>query len=249
MIKKIMKRYVRIWFSVVFILCTASAQEFESPDTTWLNTFNFYPSITLTEGNPIGEFKNSLSRKALWGGTIDVVFRAFDNLPAWEPGGSLEFLSLGQRKDSWNGIEVTTSSALIRLNLMSRIRPLKEGMFNPFFEFTYGIDINSTSTSYEIVDRATFADKFFFGDQDKVENVDVHSFNDYSPNVGIGLGMVIDRLVTVQIQYNYCPTVDFIDAQNVTVVNDTVEYGRSTSSIEMFVVKIGVSLEKFFLPK
>ena len=238
---------------LMFFFCSsiACAQEFDgdSTNTDEWNTYSFYPTISLAEGNPMGEFKSSLSRKALWGGTIDIVFRAFDNLPAWEPGGSVEFLSLGQRKDSWNGIEVTTSSALVRLNLMSRIRPLKVGMFNPFIEITYGLDINSTSSSYEIVDRATFVDNVLFGNEDRVEQVDVHNFNDYSPNVGIGLGMVFNRLVTVQFQYNYCPTVDFIDTQNVMVAGNTIEYGRSTSSIEMFVVKIGVSLEKFFLPK
>lgn len=240
----VLRRSIILGFILVVAAGILPAQSFQADS----ESYNFYPTLTLVEGNPVWDFKTNLSRKALWGGSIDVVFRLFEDYPAWEPGVQIEFLSLGGRNDTWNGVEVTTSSALIRVNLMSRIRPMKSGMFDPFIDIVYGIDINSTNTSYEIVDRATFYDKFFYGAEDQTEKVDVRNFNDYTPNVGVGIGMVINRLVTLQVQYNYCPKVEFIDAQDVSVVNNTVMYGRSSSSIQMITVRLGVSLEKIFIP-
>ena len=207
----------------------------------------YYPSVSLLEGNPYGEFRKKFPQKGMFGFTIDAVLVPYPQQSFWEPGFQVEAFLLSNKDDMWKGIEVKTSRAFFKLNFINRIKPLAPATVDPFFEFGYGVNISSTSTQYEIVDKATFAEEFFLGEEDNIETVNVKDFADAQHNISIGVGAIIAQHITVQLKYSYSPEIEFIEAKNIFVVNDRIEYKPSRSTMELITFSVGWSFDKMVL--
>jgi hypothetical protein len=204
-----------------------------------------YFTISPAIAKSVGEFATNLNKKILWSFNFDVVFRPFKKVRFWEPGVQFDFNFLRNRKDRWNGIELKTQGLIAKINLINRIRPFKGQRIEPFLDLTYGLNISTTSTDYEVVDKATFVESFFFDIEDEIETVSVKSFTDASYVIGLGAGIIIKELYMIQLRYNYSPEIEFINRENVVINADgSVGYTPSKSKMETLNLSVGITFEK-----
>jgi hypothetical protein len=206
------------------------------------NKIGFYPTISFLTAFPAGTFKNDFDRKVLLGFNVDGVIIPVKKIPFWQPGAQVEFLFTGNKKDTWKGIEVETGGAFIKLNIINRIRPSHTGKIDPFFEFAYGLNISATTTSYEIVDEATFWEEFFLNQDDEIIREQLNDYTDTSSNLGIGIGVFIKNLVVVQVKYNISPDIGFVTKEGIVVVNDRIDYNPTKADMHTISLSIGFSL-------
>jgi hypothetical protein len=145
-----------------------------------------YAQIGVDTSIPFGELREKMTRKVLWGLEIDGFLSPFKRSPTIETGLQIAMVFPSERKDEWNGLELKTASALVCFNMVGRFRPSNEQFLKPFFDVAAGLSYSSTTSSYEIVDRATFLEKFLLNEQDYVETHSVKEFNHSSWNIGFG---------------------------------------------------------------
>lgn len=229
--------------TILLILFLILISKFSFSQEKKKNKLDFYPTINVLMGNAIDEFHENFSKNTLWGFNVDGVISPFQEAKAWELGAQLEFYFTGSREDVWNGIEVKSQSSFIRLNFVNRIRPFKKGPVDPFLEFSYGLNTSITTTSYEIVDEATFFEQFLLKREDVVNTETVKDYYDVSQNFAIGIGMVIKNIAVLQVKYNYNPEISYIQKEDITVTNYSVRYDPSKSKIQMITISLGFSLE------
>lgn len=203
-----------------------------------------YASVGLDTSIPFGELGEKMTKKVLWGLEIDGFLAPFKNSPSVETGLQIAMVFPSERKDEWNGLELKTSSTLVCFNLAGRFRPSKGNFVEPVFDVGGGLSYSSTTSSYEIVDRATFLEKFLLNEQDYVETHNVKEFGQSSWNIGFGAGVIINKTFVAQVRYNYSPEVVFINKEDVTIVDNQVSYKTSTSALEMITITIGLSVER-----
>jgi len=226
--------------SFTLIFCCISSIGFTQDENE--NSLGFYPTISFLTGFPAGTFKNDFDRKVLLGFNADGVITPLKKYHFWQPGVQVEFLLTGNKKDTWKGIKVETGGAFIKLNLINRIRPTHTGNIDPFFEFAYGLNISSTSTTYEVVDEATFWEEFLLGADDEISTEQLNDYTDTASNLGIGIGAFIKNKIVVQMKYNISPEIGFVRRQNVVVVNDRIDYKPTNADMHTISLSIGFSL-------
>ena len=149
-------------------------------------------------------------------------------------------------KDNWKGIEINSTGAFFKLNLVNRFRIYKRGIIDPFVEMVFGFNWSSTSTTYQIVDEATFFEEFFLGLDDEVQIVSVKEHEDVTMNMGIGAGVFIADIGMVTLKFNYSPEIEYVTKENIIVNNDELTYLPSSTRITTVSLAIGVSMEKLF---
>jgi hypothetical protein len=206
------------------------------------NKLGFYPTISFLTGFPAGTFKTDYDCKVILGFNIDGVINPLKKNHFWQPGAQVEFLLTGNKKDTWKGIEVETGGAFIKLNIINRIRPSHTGKIDPFFEFAYGLNISSTTTSYEIVDEATFWEEFFLDQDDEIITEQLNDYTDTASNLAIGIGAFIKNLVVVQVKYNMSPEIGFVTKEGIVVVNDRIDYNPTKAKMHTITLSIGIGL-------
>ena len=230
-------------FLVLLLARPGFSQEEESE---FENSKQFYPTINLLVANPVQEFWANYSKQRLWGFNFDLVYSAVKSAMFWQPGFQLEYYPIGTQKATWHGLEVETSGAFTKINLISRFRFLNFSKLSPYIELGYGLHLSSTTTTYEIVDEATFFEEVVFDKEDYTETVKAKEFYDATHNFSVGAGICFNRLITFQIKYNVTPLFKFVEKDDVTVTQTSIDYKITESKMLMFVVSVGFSLEKMF---
>lgn len=225
---------------VILISQIAKAQEQtnQRSDHQWI-----YPSLNLLVAVPTNEFKEAIDKATLWGFNFDVATRPFKHATFIQPGAQVEFLFPGSRTDEWSGIEVTTTSVMFNTNLMTRIKLWEGAMVSPFIEGAYGLKISSVSSSFTVVDEATFLEEFLLGQEDEYEEHVLNEHYDFSQNFSLGIGCVIKRIFSLQIKYNFGPEIEFIKKEDIRVINNEFSYDISSSPYQTVAIAIGFSFE------
>lgn len=205
------------------------------------NRLGFYPTISFLTSFPAGTFKADFDRDVLLGFNVDGVITPVKKNHFWQPGAQIELLLTSNKKDAWKGIEVETGSAFFKFNLINRIRPSYTGRIDPFFEVAYGLNVSSTTTNYEIVDEATFWEEFLLGQEDEIQTVQIKEHNDISSNFAIGIGAFIKNLLMVQLKYNVSPNIEFVNKENIVIINDSVQYQPVKSNMHTISLSVGIN--------
>jgi hypothetical protein len=243
------KKAVNLFFMkrlLLFLLGIALFSSSPAQENEFNNPLRFYPTVNLLIGNPVQDFWENYSKQRLWGFNFDLVFNLAQTARWWQPGLQFDIYPFGNKKGTWNGIEVTTSGAFVKANIINRLRFLSESKVSPFVELGYGIHLSSTTTSYEIVDEATFFEEFFLNEEDEYETVNAKEFFDASHNFAVGAGLVFNRVITFQVKYNVTPTLTYVQKDDVKVSGNLIDYETTDSKMQMIVVSIGFTLEKGF---
>jgi len=229
---------------LLFLISPFLAFAQEPADTTWQKPtgyLTFSPAISRL----LGEFSDTMNKKFIWGFNMEVAFPVSKKNPFWDMGFQLEMFFPSNKKDMWDGIELKTNTMFTKINLLNRIRPFRGLRVEPYFDLTLGLNISSTETSYEVVDKATFLEKFLFDNEDEVETVSLKKFNDTSYSLGLGSGVIINKTFIIQVRYNYSPETEFVKRKGVIVNSDgSVDYSPSKSKMEAFTISVGFTLER-----
>ncbi|HBH47409.1 MAG TPA: hypothetical protein DDX98_02135 [Bacteroidales bacterium] len=228
------------------ILLGFTGLQAQNEDDGYLPETPMYLTANLLIGNPVQEFWATYSKQRLWGFNIDFVFAPVEDAAWWQPGIQFEMYPFGSQKNNWSGLEVETSGAFTKFNIVSRFRALPTHRISPYIELGYGLHLSSTTTKYEIVDEATFWEEVFFDEQDEVETVTAKEFYDGTQNFSVGAGIVFNRLITFQVKYNVTPKFRYVDRDDVNITQTSIDYKTTESKMQMLVVSIGFSLEKMF---
>ncbi len=234
-------------FCFIAILTNHQNLTGQEGDSGFDNKLNFYPTINLFIGNPVQEFWSNYSKQNLWGFNIDGVITPFKKAQFFETGVQIEILPSSNRNDTWQGIEVNSSSTISRFNAISRFRVAKQSKISPYIELGYGLNITSTQTSYEIVDEATFLEVFLWEAEDVTETVKVKDFHDYGHNLYAGVGLNLYNWINLQVKYNYSPTIEFVQKDGIKVEDSSINYETTSSKIQMLVITVGISFDKLFV--
>ena len=229
----------------LFLLCCLTLSAF-SQESMQQETERkiFYPTVNVITALPMNDFRNEINRKMLWGFNADGVFIPFKNAPFYQPGFQLEFLFHGKSKDNWNGIDVKTQSMFMNINLVNRIRLFGNSAVSPFIEGAFGMKLSTANTTYDVVDKATFYEKFFLNEEDQVETHSVNQSYDLVYDMSLGVGFVINGYFTLQVKYNYSPLIKFVKKENIVVENNTITYNPSYAEVNAIVISLGISFEK-----
>lgn len=230
--------------AILLFFSTSTFSQFEVEEKNE-NKLHFYPTINLLIGNPVQEFWANYSKQRLWGGNLDIVCAPFKKARFIEPGIQFEIYPSANLKDTWDGIEVETSSFFVRFNAMTRLRINRSSNLAPYLEFGYGLNLSSTTTSYEIVDKASFWGSLL-GEEDEYEEVTLNDFEDYSQNFYAGVGLNLYRWITLQVKYNYSPLISYVQKDDIYVSDSEVKYDITKSKMQMVVISIGINFEKAF---
>ena len=238
-----MKKLLFLAFVLVFGYQLSKAQEYTEESSE--SGVVVHPTVNLLIGNPVQDFWETYSKQRLWGFDIGVVF-PLNKSPWFQPGVLFEVYPFGTDKATYKGIEVKTSGAFIKGNMVGRFRFLNEQNISPFIELGYGFNLSSTSTTYEIVDEATFFEEFFLDEEDVSETVTVKDHTHGAHNFNAGAGIVFNRLITFQVKYNLTSVMRYVERDDVKVTDNSVTYRISESPMQMIVVSVGFSLERAF---
>ena len=202
-----------------------------------------YPSINLLIAAPTAEFKDAIEKSTLWGFNIDAALKPFKDAEFIQPGAQIELLFPTSKKDKWYGTQTSTTGVLINTNLFLRFKFLEKSMFSPFIEGAYGLKISSTSTTFEIVDKKTFLEKFLLNEQDEVKTESLYEHHDSRRNFSLGAGCVINRIFSLQVKYNFGPDIEFIKKEDIVVNNYEVGYDPTSSPYRAIVIALGFSFQ------
>lgn len=198
-------------------------------------------SINFVTGITRDEFKENYDKSALLGFNFDVVFIPFKNAKAWKPGGQFEIFFGGQQKDQWSGIQLTSQSAFLKLNFINRFQPPRPMVVKPFLELAYGFNLNTTSSSYEVVDKASFWERFLLNAEDLVETKTAKEYSDITHNLAIGAGIIIKNFLVLQVKYNYVPEIEYVKADGITVVDNRIVYDFAKSDMKLITIGLGIT--------
>lgn len=190
----------------------------------------------------LGEFRETYQKDLLFGFNFEATFIPFKKIKFWNLGGQFEAFINAKNKDDYHGVELITQNVFLRLNMVNKIQPYRDMKVKPFFVIDYGFNVSSTSSSYEIVDEASFLEKFLLNEEDVVVNETVMKHSDFNYNISLGVGLVFNELLSISCKYNYVPETTYVKKDGVYIDNGELKYKYSASAIKLLVVGIGISV-------
>jgi len=230
-----MKRFLILILLITLTISNWLVSQIDSTDKTGV-----FISINGELASTVGEFKDAYDKDLLFGFNFDAAFIPFKNLKAWQLGGQFEIYFAGKRTDNWSGLDVTTQSNFIKLNIINRLQPYKDMPLKPFIELAYGLNTNMTATTYEVVDEASFLEEFLFNAEDIVETETAKERYDFNHNFAIGAGIVINNIIAIQLKYNYVPEIEFVRRDGVKFnSNNEIVYEYNKSTINLITISLG----------
>lgn len=162
-----------------------------------------------------------------------------------ETGLHFGLVSIGSKIDKVDGLEITTSSEMIDLSYIIGFKIPITRSFKLRPNFAIGINFATTSSSYEIVDEATFFERFTgFQEEDLVQEVQVNNFNDNDGIYGFGFGVIYKEIFFVDFRVLRGGIIRFVDKKSIYVEDSEILYAPQESSVNFFTVGLGFSLIK-----
>lgn len=201
-------------------------------------------ALNYLSGLPLGEFKSSMQWNYFPGANLEILFKPAKKVNYWKAGAQLEYLYAGYQSNDYYGLNLKSNSGFVGINFLNRFLPSKSMVLKPYFEFAYGMNINYTNSKYDIVDRATFFERFFSNTEgeDPVEKYTVKKHTAINQNFVIGAGTIIKNRVSLGARYNYVPSVKYVSTRGIVVQNDTVEYQYNKTPVRMITITLGIIL-------
>lgn len=228
---------------IITLACfgVAFGQDPNPPDPSVPQTNGIDFSVNFVMGFPKNEFKTNYDKKLLPGLNLDLTVTPASKVPFWKLGAQLEALFGGQEKNDWNGLELSSSTNFISINVINRLLPQKPMAVKPFIELAIGLNLSYTSSTYEIYDKATFWEKFFLGEEDQVETITVKDHDDMDKNFTIGAGVIIQNMACLELKFNYIPEVVYVSPGGISVQDNQVIYDYSTSPVKLISLCLGIT--------
>jgi len=202
----------------------------------------FYPTLSLVGGFPTGIFKTHFDKNMMAGFNIGGFISPIHAEHFWQPGLQFEILFTSTDNDKWNGLDVQTSTAFVRLNLMNRFRASFTDKIDPFFDLAFGINLSSTTTSYDIVDEKSFWEAFLLNQDDDIQNIQLQEFNNSAINASFGIGVFYRRLLIVQMKYSVSPEIAYVNKDDIIISAEEVNYAPTKSKMHMMLLCIGINV-------
>ncbi len=231
-------------FTLIFIIYFAIDAKGQNNSDVDLNKpirYGVDVSVNFISALPQAEFKTNFDKMMLPGVNFDAALTPSKNAPLWKAGAQLEVLFGGSKKNDWNGLRLRSSTDFISINFINRFLPEKSMTVKPFLELALGFNMSYTSSTYEIYDKATFWEKFLFGEEDQVENITVKEHNDTDKNLSIGAGIIVKNTFMLQVKYNYIPEVVYVSPGAITIENNEINYEYNTSPVKLISVSLGLT--------
>ncbi|MEJ0032767.1 MAG: hypothetical protein WDO15_21465 [Bacteroidota bacterium] len=212
---------------LLFILfCFVQAQDSASNQPTTKRGRPIYFTFYGTVGIPINDFKNY--SKVQGGGGLEFGIGFLDKKKSLSAGATLFVLSTGSKKDTYQGAEVKTSSALFLIGPMMRWAPVVSWRIVPFVSASAGVGISSTSTTSQIVDKATFIEQFTgMQESDIVTTTYQKDSGGYSLGYSLSAGILIKPAFILKFSYFGISKVKYVNKDDVTVENGELLYRSS----------------------
>ena len=227
-------------FLVSCFFCVAQSQDTTHNYPMTKNGRPIYFSLIGQVGIPMKDFKNY--SKVQGGGGLEIGLGFKGEKRSLSGGLTLLALTTGSKKDTYQGVEVKTSSGLFLVGPMMRWAPVVPWRVVPFISAAVGPGISSTSTSSEIVDKATFLEQFF-GMQDS----DITSTTYHKDSGGVGAGYSLSAGVLIKpafiltFSYFSINNVKYVNKDDVAVNNGELVYKSNVIPVQMFNISLGVS--------
>ncbi|MCU4165186.1 hypothetical protein [Carboxylicivirga caseinilyticus] len=203
----------------------------------------WYPSLNLLTAVPSTEFSEAIEKNTIWGFNFDTAFRPFKHATFFQPGTQFEFLFPVVKNETWKGARINTTGAIIKANLFTRFKFYEGAMVSPFIETAFGLNLGATSTTTKIVDEATFLEQFFLNAEDEIETVTLVEHYDTNYNTMLGVGCVIKQLISIQVKYNFGPSLEYIKKDNIIVSSRRISYKPVKAPYQTVEIALGFSFE------
>lgn len=215
-----------------------SAQDFAEPETS-ASQRGFDFSLNLVCGFPAYEYKQQVDRLILPGMNLDLRFYPSKQTSNWMCGLLFEALYAGSSKDNWEGMQLQSSSGLFQIALVNRIQANPHRPVRPYAEFGIGLGISSTSSTYDVYDRASFVEWFFLGEEDQVYTFSVKDHTDRTTTYSAALGILIKKGLNLQLKYTYMPDVFYVKPEGIQIRGSEVLYDYLHSDIKIISFTLG----------
>lgn len=222
-------------------LLLAQEETDEEPKESFWGRSGVDFSANFVMGIPQGEFRDNIHQDILPGFNLDLAFSPSKNAQFWKVGAQFEALFSKRQNTDWDGIDIHTSTNFLAINFITRLQPTRPMAIKPFAELAVGLNLSYTSSSYEIYDDVSFWEQFLLGREDESETIKLNDHNDVDKNFTIGAGIIIKRLVVLQLKYNYVPHVVYVNPASVSFVDEVIEYDYSNTRVGMLSLSIGLT--------
>lgn len=199
-----------------------------------------YAAVVGEIGIPILDFRNYA--KVQGGVGFEAGLGFLDNKRSLSAGGTFFGTFTGAKKDTYRGAEIKTSTALMMIGPMLRWAPVVPWRVVPFISAAGGLGVSSTSTTSEIVDKATFIEQFFgMQESDIVDTTSEKESGGVSAGYSLAAGILIKPAFVLKFSYFGINNVKHVDKDDVTVENGEIIYHTNVIPVQMFNISIGVS--------
>ena len=222
----------------IFAVCSMGQSWFE-------DRFDWYPNLEFSAVTLRGTLAEEIQPLRFgFDGYILLSPRAYQ----WsllETGAGLGLVFIGDQTDNADGLQISTSSTVLSVNyLLGAVVPLSEN-FSIRVNASTGVNISNTTSSYEIVDRATFLEDLLgIQDEDIIEKVQVNEFTDTGPMYRIGGGLLFKNTIYLNFSYTTGGSLRFVTRDGISVEGDTIVYRPERSALRYFSIGLGLSFER-----
>ena len=94
------------------------------------------------------------------------------------------------------------------------------------------------------MDEATFVEQVLFGEEDEVETITHQSGGSANFSLSVGAGVIIKKLVRVGVRYHHTYSVDYIDTDQISINDTSIQYEVNRIPIDMIVITVGFVIGK-----
>ncbi len=220
------------------LLLAQDETEEEAKESFWGRSgIDFSTSFVM--GIPQSDFYDNMDQRILPGFNFDLAFSPSRNAQFWKIGAQFEALFSKRENTDWDGIEIRTNSSFMSVNIINRLLPTHPMAVKPFAEFAIGLNLNYTSSTYDLYDKASFWEVLLLGAEDETTTISLNDHNDVDKNFAAGAGVIIKNVVVLQVKYNYVPHEVYVNPENISFHNETIEYDYKSSPVHMISVSLG----------
>lgn len=199
-----------------------------------------YFSLAPQIGIPVGQFRNY---SKVQGGADLAAAIGFKANPSFSAGAAFSVLGTGAKIDNYRGLQVKTDGALFMVGPMVRWAPVTSWRIVPFVGVSSGLGISSTTTTSEIVDKATFFEQFVGWQEEDIVNTTTHmQSGGTSLGYSLSAGVLIKPAFTLAVTYFAIDQVKYVNKDDVSFADGEISYTSNVVPVQMLNISLGFAL-------